>query len=551
MTNPFLSLGLDPRLVQNLTALGYTEPTPIQSQAIPLLLAGHDVLGRSQTGTGKTAAFGLPLLQRVDAHASHVQGLVVTPTRELALQVTQALTDYARGLDLPIVPVYGGQGYGPQLRALRRGRAVVVVGTPGRLIDLLNRGALRLDQVRWVVLDEADEMLSMGFIDDITTLLDAASPQRQTALFSATLPRPIRDLAARYMRAARHIAIQPQEAMASGITHVAFRVRERDKLAALTRLLAAHSVETGLVFCRTRVSTREVAQALNDHGWPAAALHGDMSQAAREDVFAAVRRGQVRLLVATDVAARGLDIAHISHVVNYDLPTDPEVYIHRVGRTARAGKTGLAWSLVTRRDQGLWHRIERRVRQRIPFGKLPSAKDIARARQARLLAQLQAALEQGVPESQAARRVLHALVEQGHDPLTITLAALHLAQAHEPQAQVLPLHEPEACSSAPRERRTRGLGPGRPRERRPRRTRREREPGMVRLGFAAGRAHGLRPGDVVGTLAYQADIPGAVIGRIQIGDDTTWVDVPQDYAEQVLAHETFRWGRRVVKVWRI
>ena len=550
MTNPFVALGLEPRLAQNLAALGYDEPTPIQAQAIPLLLEGHDVLGRSQTGTGKTAAFGLPLLQTLDPRADHVQALIVTPTRELALQVTQALRGYARGLDLSILPVYGGQGYSPQLRALRRGQAAVVVGTPGRLLDLLRRGALRLDRVRWVVLDEADEMLSMGFIEDISALLEAASPERQTALFSATLPRPIRELAERYMRAPRYVAIQPQEATASGITHVAFRVRGRDKLAALTRLLAAHSVETGLIFCRTRVSTREVAQALNDHGWPAAALHGDMTQAAREDVFEAVRRGHVRLLVATDVAARGLDIAHVSHVINYDLPTDPEVYIHRVGRTARAGKTGVAWSLVTPRERGLWHRIERRARQRIPFGKLPSAKDVARARQARLLEQLETALQEGVPESRAARQVLHALVAQGHDPLTITLAALHLAQSREPQAEVLPLHSPEGWTSESRGRREgrrRSFGA---REHRPRRDRRGREPGMVRLGFAAGREHGLRPGDVVGTLAYQADIPGAVIGRIQIGEDTTWVDVPHDFVDQVLAHDTFRWGRRTVKIWR-
>ena len=551
MTDPFVALGLDPRLVQNLTALGYTEPTPIQIQAIPALLAGHDVLGRSQTGTGKTAAFGLPVLQTLDPHATHVQALIVTPTRELALQVTQSLRDYARGLNLPIVPVYGGQGYGPQLRALRRGRAAVVVGTPGRLLDLLNRGALQLDQVRWVVLDEADEMLSMGFVEDITSLLEAAPATRQTALFSATLPRAIRDLAARYMRAPQHIAIQPQEATARGIRHEAFRVHGRDKLAALTRLLAGHTVETGLIFCRTRVSTREVAQALNDHGWPAAALHGDMSQAAREDVFAAVRRGHVRLLVATDVAARGLDIARVSHVINYDLPTDAEVYIHRVGRTARAGNTGVAWSLVTPRERGLWQRIERRVRQRIPFGKLPSAKDIARMRQQRLLTQLQEALQEGVPESEAARQVLQTLVQQGHDPLTITLAALHLAQAHEPQAKVLPLRAADAWASERRERRGRSPWERTRRGRERQGARRgRREPGMVRLGFSAGREHGLRPGDVVGTLAYQAQIPGAVIGRIQIGGDTTWVDVPQDYVAQVLAHDGFQWGRRAIKVWR-
>ena len=538
MTDAFRALGLEPRLAANLQALGYTEPTPIQSQAIPLLLAGHDVLGRSQTGTGKTAAFGLPLLQSMDPAAAHVQALIVTPTRELALQVTQALRDYARELGVPIVPVYGGQGYGPQLRALRRGRAAVVVGTPGRLLDLLQRGALDLTRVCWVVLDEADEMLSMGFIDDITALLEATPASRQTALFSATLPPAVRQLASRYMRQPQHIAIRPTEVTAQGVTQTAFWVHPRDKLAALTRLLAAHPVTTGLVFCRTRATTRELAQALNEHGWPAAALHGDMSQAAREEVFAAVREGRVHLLVATDVAARGLDIAQVSHVVNYDLPLDPEVYIHRVGRTARAGKTGVAWSLVTRREKGLWKRIERRVRQRIAFAPLPSERDIARARQARLQQRLEAALQNPSPATAATRQVLHALVEAGHDPLTITLAALQLAQAHEPRLQPLPLGEP-----APDARRSpRGPRPRRERSRKP-------EADMVRLGFAAGREHGLRPGDVVGTLAYQAQIPGRVIGRIQIGAQASWVEVPQAYAAQVLEHGAFRWGRRTVRVW--
>ncbi len=539
MTNPFSALGLAEGLVHNVSRLGFTEPTPIQAQTIPLLLAGRDVLGRSQTGTGKTAAFGLPLLQSLDPQARHVQALVVTPTRELALQVAQALEAYSRGLDVGILTVYGGAAYGPQLQSLRRGRAAVVVGTPGRLLDLLDKGALRLESVRWVILDEADEMLSMGFIDDITTLLEAASPERQTALFSATLPQEVRRLAQRYMRNPEHVAIQPQEATAAGITHRAYRVRERDKLAALTRLLAAHDVTTGLIFCRTRVTTRDLAQALNDHGWPAAALHGDMTQAAREDVFTAVRKGHVRLLVATDVAARGLDITHVSHVMNYDLPTDPEVYIHRVGRTARAGRTGVAWSFVTPREEGLWRRIERRARQRIPFGTLPSDGAIARARQRRLLARLAETLEAGVAQSEEGRKVLQALVAQGHDPLDIILAALHIAQEREPQVGPMPV-EPSAYGERRAEPRRTG--------RRPRRNGREK--GMVRLGFSAGREHGLRPADVVGTLAHQVRIPGSVIGRIQIGETISWVDVPQDYVDQVLNHHDLRWGRRPIRVWR-
>ncbi len=543
MTNSFFDLGLDEVLVRNLMERGYTSPTPIQAQAIPLLLAGHDLLGRSQTGTGKTAAFGLPILQTLDPQVSHVQALIVTPTRELALQVSQALEDYGRGKGLSVLTVYGGVAYGPQIQALRRGRAAVVVGTPGRLLDLLKKDALRLHQVRWVILDEADEMLSMGFIEDITVLLEAAPDGRQTALFSATLPRPIRALAQRYMRDPQYVAIQPEEATATGITHRAFRVREQDKLAALTRLLAAHEVSTGLIFCRTRASTRDLAQSLNDYGWPAAALHGDMTQAAREDVFTAMRKGHIRLLVATDVAARGLDIAHVSHVVNYDLPTDPEVYIHRVGRTARAGKTGTAWSLVTPRETGLWRRIERRARQRIPFGALPSDGAIARARRQRLMARLVDVLEEGVPQNQEGRQVLQTLVTQGHDPLDIILAALHMAQEREPRVGPMP-QEPRSEDRYREDSR-------RFRRREGRRSRRNgREKGMVRLGFSAGREHGLRPGDVVGTLAHQVRIPGAVIGRIEIGDTVSWVDVPQDYVDQVLNHHDLRWGRRPIRVWR-
>ena len=362
MTETFNDLALHPGLVQVVTELGYAEPTPIQSAVIPVMLTGADVIGQAQTGTGKTAAFALPLLHNLQPDQHHVQALVLCPTRELALQVAQAVGEYGRTQEARVLAVYGGQPYGPQISRLKRG-VDVIVGTPGRLIDLLDRKAIDLSHIQTIVLDEADEMLSMGFIEDIEKILAGTPAERQTALFSATLPAPIRRLADKYMHEPRYIQVQRDQVTLAAIEQRHYLVNQGDKLAALTRLFEMEKVTSALVFVRTRAGTGELANELTRRGFPAEALNGDLTQEMRERTLDRFRRNQVKVLVATDVAARGLDIDDISHVVNYELPDDPEIYIHRIGRTGRAGKTGIAISLVTPREKRLLRQVESLIRQ--------------------------------------------------------------------------------------------------------------------------------------------------------------------------------------------
>jgi ATP-dependent RNA helicase DeaD len=349
MTTAFDTLGLCPALEQTVTELGYTQPTPIQAGMIPLVLAGRDVLGQAQTGTGKTAAFALPMLQRLDLHSPGVQGLVLAPTRELAVQVADAVYRYGHQLGVRVLPIYGGQSYERQQRRLAQGMPVVV-GTPGRLLDLLRQGILDLHQVRSLVLDEADAMLQMGFIDDVDALIQATPATRQTILVSATLSPSIRQLALRYMHDPLTVAIDhavrtvPQTAQRYYLLHAA------SKVAALTRLLEAEEMTRGLIFVRTRVGAAALGEDLVTRGYPAEALHGDLSQAARETVLHRFRTGLAATLVATDVGARGLDIPEVSHVINFDLPDTAADYVHRVGRTGRAGRAGVAITLVTPQD---------------------------------------------------------------------------------------------------------------------------------------------------------------------------------------------------------
>ncbi|HRW48244.1 MAG TPA: DEAD/DEAH box helicase, partial [Caldilinea sp.] len=346
MTTAFSHLGLHPELVQAVEALGFTTPTPIQSAMIPVMLEGHDVIGQAQTGTGKTAAFALPILHRLEPGGRAVQSLVLVPTRELAVQVAKAMHDFGRERGIRVLPVYGGEPYGRQISRLNKG-VDVVVGTPGRLLDLIQREALDLSEVETVVLDEADEMLSMGFIEDIESILSATPAERQTALLSATVPPEIRRLADRYLRQPQSVAIEREQVTVSAIEQRHYLVYETDKLAALTRLFEVEPITSALIFVRTRAGTGELAAELSTRGFPAEALSGELEQEERERVMNRFRRNLIKVLVATDVAARGLDIDHISHVFNFDLPEDPEVYVHRIGRTGRAGKSGTALSLVT------------------------------------------------------------------------------------------------------------------------------------------------------------------------------------------------------------
>lgn len=532
MHTDFSQLNLRAELVQAVADEGYTEPTPIQAAVIPVLLAGQDVIGQAQTGTGKTAAFSLPLLQTIEPGLGPVQGLILAPTRELATQVSQAIYTYGKHLDVRVLAVYGGQPYGRQISRLQKG-VDVVVGTPGRLLDLIKRSSLDLSEVRVLVLDEADEMLSMGFIEDIEAILAETPADRQTALFSATVPPEIRRLADGYMRHPQSVSIERSQRTVAAIDQRHYLVNPADKVAALTRLLESEEITRGLIFARTRVGTGELASQLGALGFPAEALHGDMGQDEREQVLARFRSERVNLLVATDVAARGLDIDDISHVFNFDLPPNPEVYVHRVGRTGRAGKSGVAITLLSPAEMWRLRRIEGYTKQPVRRMVLPTVAEIIARREAALLEKVGVWLNRD--RCRRERELVDALVDEGHDPLDIAAAALKLAGAAEsgrPIAPVQEVVEEKARPAARRERRSFAA------QKDGKWSTQSHEKGMVRLSLSAGKVQGVRPNDVVSAIARHAQIPGRVIGAIHIRHDHTLVDVPEHLVGQVLSGPT-------------
>ncbi len=542
MTAEFAQFNLHPSLQKALAELGYATPTPIQSGMIPLMLTGVDVIGQAQTGTGKTAAFALPILHNYQPRKSP-QALVLAPTRELALQVAEAMQGYGRHLGAKVLAVYGGQGYSQQVMQLRRG-VDIVVGTPGRLLDLLDRKLLDFSAIQTVVLDEADEMLKMGFIDDVEAILAKTPANRQTALFSATMPPPIRRLADKYMRAPQSVTIQRNQITALAIEQRYYLVRPSDKTAALTRILENEEVKRALIFARTRIGTAELAAALSQQGFPAETLNGDLTQEARERVLSRFRNDKIQILVATDVAARGLDIDDISHVFNYDLPSEVEVYVHRIGRTGRASKTGIAVSLIAPAEHAHLRRIEAFTRQTFLRATLPSVEDIMKRRSEQLTEQVSLWLKRGRINRE--RTIVEALVAQGHDPLDVAAAALKLARGDEKQRAIAPVAEVEERREAPNHRfqheprrgnyrsEQRGRAAAVPAYSREsaKRTAAQRggkdshEAGMVRLTLNVGTEHGIGPSDLVGTIAYHADIPGNAIGKIHIEGQKSFVDVP-------------------------
>ena len=470
---------------------------------------------------------------------------MLVPTRELAIQVAKALHDYGQILSARVLPVYGGEPYGRQINRLQKG-VDVVVGTPGRLIDLIERKSLDLSCVRTVVLDEADEMLSMGFIEDIETILKATPSERQTALFSATVSPEIRRLADRYLREPQSVTTEREQVTVAAIEQRQYLVNAADKLAALTRLFEVEPITSALIFVRTRAGAGELAAELSARGFPAEGLSGELEQEERERVLNRFRRGQTKVLAATDVAARGLDIEHISHVFNYDLCEDPEIYVHRIGRTGRAGKTGIAISLVTPAERWRLSRIEGFTKQRIASAKLPTVEEIEVHREEQLLDQVTVWLKQGQVGNE--RRLAATLVDVGYDPLEIAVAALRHVRSVEGQRPILPLTEVQ--DRYPRKE----LGATRAGERnsRPRRPHGVAEAGMVSLHLSRGKDHGVRPGDVVSTLAFHADIPSHTIGRIHIQDRHTVVDVPERFVTQVLAKaDSLRIHRQAMTVERV
>ncbi len=547
MTTDFTSLNLREELVQAITALGYAEPTPIQATIIPIMLRGADVIGQAQTGTGKTAAFAFPILQNFTPQR-HIQALILAPTRELALQVADSITVYGKHLDVRVLAVYGGQPYGPQISRLNRG-VDVVVGTPGRLLDLMERKALNIKHIRTLVLDEADEMLNMGFMEDVEKILAETPAERQTTLFSATMPPRIRSLANRFMRDPQHVNIKRDTLTLESTEQRYYLVHESDKTNALTRLFEIEPIKSALIFARTRAETSSLANELVVRGIPAEAIHGDLDQRAREAVLSRFRSNQLKVLVATDVAARGLDIEDISHVFNYHLPDDAEVYVHRIGRTGRAGKTGVAITLISPREKRRLREVEALTKQPIKKMELPTTAEIHRHREAELVEKVKIWLGRGRFKREL--EMVQELIAAGHDPLNVAAAALKIARADEKQRPIDEVQEVKARVddrgegrsnergrkefSRAGKRESFGRGEGREKGASARqRGDTSHEEGMVRLKLNKGKTHGLRPNDIVGTIAFHANIPGYTIGKIRIEDKVTFVDIPEDILDQVL-----------------
>ncbi len=548
MSVQFEDLNLRPELVQAINALGYTQPTPIQAGIIPLMQSGLDVTGQAQTGTGKTAAFALPILDRLNPDQHLPQALVVTPTRELALQVTEMIQTLGQYMNVRVLSVYGGTSYSGQLNQLRRG-VQVVVGTPGRILDLVKRGRLELNEVRTVVLDEADEMLSMGFIEDMEAILAATPEERQTTLFSATLPPQIRELARKYLRNPKTISIQPEQVTLAATEQRVYYVNEHDKLAVLTRLFEMEEISSALIFTRTRIRTGELVTELNQRGYPSEALSGDLSQDAREHTMARFRSGQVKVLVATDVAARGLDVEGITHVFNYDLPEENETFVHRIGRTGRAGRTGIAISFARPSERRQVRQIEQFTHQEMQEGTIPTPDDIRAKRVDSLILKIETWLKRDRAKEE--RALVEIMIAAGFDPIDIAAAALKVARAEEKQRpipEISPLPEktvrPELRSRSERSdrperaqprRRNQGEFSGRNKPRASIRGKQSDEEGMVRLEMGLGKVDGLRPSDVVASIAGIADIPGSALGKIYIQNHRTMVDVSDQYIDKIVS----------------
>ena len=547
MATSFESLGLHAELLRALTESGYTEPTPIQEQTIPLLLAGQDVLGQAQTGTGKTAAFALPLLQGLQPGKGPIQALVLAPTRELATQVSDTIYRYGQHLGVRVVPIYGGQSYVRQQRRLEKG-ADVLVATPGRLLDLIKQGWVDLSGVGYLVLDESDEMLKMGFIEDVETILKRIPAQHQTALFSATLPDRVRELASQYMHDPVTVSIRKATLTASEVAQRYVIVHGSSKLPALSRLLEVEPIKSALVFTRTRAASAEVAEGLVQRGYMADSISGDLSQEAREAVLRRFRNGDLPVLVATDVVARGVDIPDVSHVFNYDMPQDSEDYVHRIGRTGRAGKSGIAITLITPGERYRLKMLERFTRQTMDMMQLPRLEDI-RARRDTIFAQKLEDLLEGDDDKSMGQQIIDRFVNAGYDPLEMAVAAIQLARQTEvdrPVDHVKAIRDMDEAPSGdrrgarqggPRGARNGGPRNGRDGGReggRSRPPRGESEPGMVRLLIDAGKEDGVRPADVVGTLAASSGIPGRAIGAIDIQPSMTYVDVKDEHVDRLM-----------------
>ncbi|MBI3599089.1 MAG: DEAD/DEAH box helicase [Nitrospinae bacterium] len=513
----FDDFNLSRELNSAVSAMGFEEPTPIQSKTIPILLSGRDVIGQAQTGTGKTAAYGIPIVEKAEPENLLVHAIILTPTRELAIQVAEEMNKIGRFKRIFAVPIYGGQSIDRQIRLLRKG-VHVVVGTPGRVIDHIRRKTLRLESVKMVVLDEADEMLDMGFIDDIGTILKQTPKERQTLLFSATMPKEILKIASRYMQNPEKVMISKDALTVPMINQIFYEVRPSEKMDALCRLIDAEDSDLFLIFCHTKREVDDVASDLKLRGYDAEAIHGDFSQFQREAVMKKFREGRIDVLVATDVAARGLDISNITHVVNYSIPQNPESYVHRIGRTGRAGKEGVAITFVTPREDRQLRLIQTVAKTKIKRGKLPTLDDVMGAR----IENIKERIQEFVDDKRLDAFVKMAeRLSEGLTPIEVAASLLKFQLegfgAEAEKRGDLSIEDTGAS------------------------------PGMVRLFITIGRQQKIRPGDIVRHIAEKAGIDGKAIGNIKILEKFTFVEVPKDMAEKVIdaVHKGMMAGKKI------
>ena len=521
----FSDLKLPEPILQALEKVGYEKPSPIQAESIPLLLEGHDLLGQAQTGTGKTAAFALPMLAQLDLDAKLPQLLVLAPTRELAIQVAEAFQVYASfSKKIKVLPIYGGQSYDNQIRQLKRG-VQVVVGTPGRVIDHINRGTLKLNELRFLVLDEADEMLRMGFIDDVEHILSHAPEERQTALFSATMPEPIRKITKRYLKDPKHVKIASKVSTASTIRQRYCQVAGHHKLEALTRIMEVEAFDAMIIFVRTKTATVELAEKLSARGYDVEPLNGDIPQNARERTVERLKQGKIDILVATDVVARGLDVERVSHVINYDIPYDSESYVHRIGRTGRAGREGDAILFINYREKRLLFSIEKTTKQPIEKMDIPSISELNESRLSRFQQNVFEALQDDSIEQFLP--VIESIQEQVEASPEKLLAALaKLAQGDEPLL-LKPSDRPDLHSKPARDDRRKDRNDRPERRSRNPRGNQKVEAGNQLFRIECGHAHGVKPGNIVGAIANEANISSKHIGAIEIYDTFSTVDLPE------------------------
>ena len=505
MKELFGHLHLSKKVLKAILDMGFEEPTPIQTQAIPLIMQDLDVIGQAQTGTGKTAAFGIPIAEKINVSLPVVQALILTPTRELAIQVAEEIAKIGSQKKVKVLPIYGGQPIDRQIRALRTG-VHVVIGTPGRILDHMQRKTLNLEHVKIVVLDEADEMLDMGFIEDIENILDKTPAARQTLLFSATIPLPIQHLAEKYLRKPKFVSINKETLTVPLIQQYYFEIRQGSKADALCRILDYENYESAIVFCRTKRGVDELVASLQTRGYFAEGLHGDMTQAQRDKTMKNFRQGETDLLVATDVAARGLDIDRVSHVINFDIPQDPESYVHRIGRTGRAGREGKALTLIIPAEYRQLRVIEKLIKSQIKKETLPTYQDVLEQKKDMIYQSISQLIKEGRIE--AYQDVARELMKD-FDPLDITSAAIKYACAQkgiEPTEAEL---EKELDNTGAKS-------------------------GMVRLFFTIGRQQNIRPTDLVKTISEEAGIPPKSIGDISIYEKFSFVEIPEEFSYRVI-----------------